>query len=171
MLVNNFSFLACENLCWDEDFLFNEYLRLCHWDQAKPNNNSRTDDEKEIKEYIERGKRNGLSSLENFLLEKKHVSNTSLDIPIDSNEELLTGFRKEIEDLVKLQMRGPMLEKLYNLWNKIIGSTALVERVFSIAGNFFSVRRRRMSCKVLDSLVVLNHFYREEDNEEKLNRS
>ena len=95
MLVNNFSFLACENLCWDEEFLFSVYLRLCHWDQAEPNNNSRADDKKEIKEYIERGKRNGLSSLEKFLLEKKHVSNTYSAVSNDSNEELLTKFRKK----------------------------------------------------------------------------
>ena len=112
-------------------------------------------------------KRHEVSELEKFLLEKKKFSNSCLDISKVNNEELLIKFSKEIDKLVKLKIRGPMLEQLHDLWNKIIGSTALVERVFSIAGNFFSARMRIMSCKVLDALIVLNHFYREEDNEVK----
>ena len=45
LLVNNFSFLACENLCWDEEFLSSECIMLCYWDQPKLNDSS-VDDEK-----------------------------------------------------------------------------------------------------------------------------
>ena len=70
----------------------------------------------------------------------------------------------EITYLKKTGTRGEILNKLFKVCNTIIGSTAQVERVFSIAGIFFSVRRKRMNARTLDALVVLNHHMRENES-------
>ena len=49
LLIENFSFLACEADNFDQEFLFCEYLRLCHWDGIEEKDDNGTNDEKKIK--------------------------------------------------------------------------------------------------------------------------
>ena len=60
---------------------------------------------------------------------------------------------------MKLEYSKDIKTKLDELC-ELKATTIVAERSFSIAGIFFSVRRKRMSKEVLSSLVFLNYFYR-----------
>ena len=142
----------------DPSFILKEYSRLFVEDKMIPEKSVVIN---EVEEYLDKSKNLNKSTLDAFLDDEREMFRVDV---IGEGNQGFSDVMYEITYFKKTATRGEILNKLFKVWNTIIGSTAQVERVFSIAGNFFSVRRKRMNARTLDALVVLNHHMRENES-------
>ena len=98
--------------------------------------------------------------------------NEAISVPInvsneveDEIEELLANkkpkynsnsFKNSFSLFLRNGIRDEMIMKLSNAVNSVPPSSIMVERLFSIAGNFCRVRRNRIKSELLNSLLILN---------------
>ncbi len=80
-----------------------------------------------------------------------------------TNEEYKNDFEKFSSDLIVFEVteqKTILINNFYQALESIPATSVESERFFSIVGNFLNKKRSRMSFKTLNSIVILNFYYR-----------
>lgn len=89
----------------------------------------------------------------------QQCSKPNANIAQHAANQLFSSFRNELNIYEKTGQKTQNVERLIGAFNTIKPTSTQNERNFSIAGNFVSEKRTRLSDEAIDSLCFLKHHF------------